>query len=208
MINSEVNVKAKEFMDDAGSTDSKNIYSIATQPIQAILTIAPPAARTEFFQKIVAPQVVAGMKTLDVNRLLADGIAGIKAGKVTASQVTEGIADLGAAAVYTNNAVRDYNAFGMPTQKTAIVSISVPGTVFGTNIERIRITNTTDINRVLTKLMAAQRIIELRKGVPLVTPEQNPFNFFNDPDKIELEPYKSKGLPSTYPSFNPPWKKD
>lgn len=83
-------------------------------------------------QRVVKPQLDAGVTAFEPEKLLQQGMALVRKGELKLEDVTVGVAALGRKAVAYNNGYRNYEGLGLPRQKFLPMTLDTTGSFGGT----------------------------------------------------------------------------
>lgn len=145
------------------TADARNVSRGGADNIYAPPTFAEMIATTgsadkfpPLYKKLFAESVKANpMQQADPAMMYHKTVEALLAGKVTLNEATDGLKELAEAAVGTNNALRNYSAVAIPTQKSYGTSTKLHSTAFfESNIE---LTNRTELYSKLALATALSR---------------------------------------------------
>lgn len=154
--------KAKSHARDVSAGGKDNIYSPPTFA-EVIATTGGDTKMPALYHKLFAPEIKANpMQPVDPAVLYHRAMEGVLAGTVTFNEAVDGLNQIGAAALSTNNAIRNYSAAGVPNQNSYSTRTKLTRDSF---FEReIDLNNVTELRSKLALAIAAEKTKKLAKG--------------------------------------------
>lgn len=129
--------------------DQSNIFQ--APPLTALATM-PAVKDNPLYQKVLAPQVKAGMVETDPTKLLSLTVDAIQNGQINLGDAASGLSSIFTAAAAMNTATKDYMRFGITPQANYITPIDMTG-VFG-GITKVDMTNKAQVTTAIMKYLA------------------------------------------------------
>lgn len=134
-VTAAANAAAKRDQEDIRNGDG-NIYRPPTWT-ELLTTLGSDAKLPAFYQKVLAAEVRNNPSALvDPQVLFSRGVQSVVAGTAKFEEVVQGIQQIAKAAGETNNAVRNYDAIGVPTQKSYTTKVKVhPNNMYNRSVD-------------------------------------------------------------------------
>jgi hypothetical protein len=170
-LNTAMIAASKNYTDKVDAKDTNNPYIVPTANVMATM---PAIQQLPLFQNVLADEVkVGGLNTTDPAQIIAKGLEGYKAGKITLAQLSDGIVEYYKQGVAVNNAQQQFTRYGIPAPTTYNTTFKLPyaaayqGRMAGSGMERddisfpiksditINLTDLTQVNALLVKLQTA-----------------------------------------------------
>lgn len=121
-VNGLVKAEADKMLANVSSGKS-NVYTPPPLPVLADSEVTG----LPFVQKVVASQIDAGVQDFQPDKLLHQGLALVKKGELSLSDVVTGVTALARKAVAYNNGYKNYEGLGLPRQKSLNMPVETTG---------------------------------------------------------------------------------
>ena len=161
--NDAVRLQAKNMAGNIKVGDANNIYAPPTY--QSLIEAAPAVKDTALFQQVLAPLVTTGLTDINPTQVLTLTSQAVAKGQLPFNTAVQDIKTLFSGVAMVNNVTKDYVRVGLPAQNSyntsvSIVNANTPNVLSFTTTQNLKVNmlDTTQINSLLSKQMAAQRI--------------------------------------------------
>lgn len=147
--------RANAYHSDITKNPSGNPY---LAPNLKTLAQIPDVASSKFFQVAVAPLAAGGLVEPEPDKIIASGLAALRAGQINFKDLQIGIAGMYKAAVNSNVASRNFQTLHVPIQTGYNASVSNYG-MFGSK-DRIDLSNPVHVGNYLMRLQIRDKMAE------------------------------------------------
>lgn len=161
--NDAVRLQARNMAGNIKVGDANNIYAPPTY--QSLIEAAPAVKDTALFQQVLAPLVTTGLTDINPTQVLTLTSQAVAKGQLPFNTAVQDIKTLFSGVAMVNNVTKDYVRVGLPAQNSyntsvSIVNANTPNVLSFTTTQNLKVNmlDTTQINSLLSKQMAAQRI--------------------------------------------------
>lgn len=135
--------------------DNSNIFQ--APPLTALATL-PAVKQNPLYQKVLEPQVKAGLAETDPTNLVSLTVDAIKQGQINLSDGASGLASLFNAAAALNTSTKDYMRFGIAPQTGYHTTVEMTGLFGGST--KVDMTNKAQVATVIMRYLANQSKLE------------------------------------------------